>query len=458
MITVIIPALNEAKTIKQVVLFCKQHPQVTEVIVIDDSSEDETVALAEEAGARIVHSAARGKGISMKEGVAAAQNEVLVFLDGDIDPYPADTITNLAAPLLKDEADFVKGSFSRNAGRVTELVAKPLLTIFFPALSDFSQPLSGMIAGRKQFFKKLEFFNDYGVDIGILLDMYLMKARMQEINIGYIENKSKPWEGLGKMSKEVAKAIISKARQEDTSTAQPIDVASIEVINHAMHEALQENLAEHKRMAVFDVDDTILTDRFIDVCAREYGFTAKLEDLRQQERDPLILTKRIGLLLKGISMDSLLNTIHGIKMVVDFKEAVRMLKERGYIVGLISHGYTLVTNYIIKNVGADFAIANQLEFFDGAATGEVNIPSSYFASPDSVCGHAFCKTNALQYLCDKFNVRFRNCIAVGDSKDDLCMIGHAGKGVAFCTKEALLEKVAVKSIRERSFAALTEIA
>jgi phosphoserine phosphatase SerB len=458
MITVIIPALNEAKTIHQVVQFCKQQPKVSEVIVIDDTSEDDTAKLAQEAGAVVVQSAARGKGISMKEGIAAAKNDIIVFLDGDIDPYPAGTIDQLTKSLLHDEADFVKGSFSRNAGRVTELVAKPLLAIFFPALSSFAQPLSGMIAGKKQFFRKLEFFNDYGVDIGILLDMYLMKARIQEINIGYIENKSKPWEGLGKMSKEVARAIISKARQEDATTAVlNQDMASIEEINQAMHEALQENLSEQKRMAVFDVDGTVLTDRFIDVCAREYGFTAKLEDLREQERDPLILTKRIALLLKGISMDALLNTIHGIKMVADFKETVSRLKEKGYLVGLISHGYTLVTNYIVKNVEADFAIANQLEFFNGKATGEVNMPSSYFASPDSVCGHAFCKTNALQYLCEKFNVQFRNCIAVGDGRDDLCMIGHAGKGVAFCTKETLLEKVAFKNIREKSFRTLFEI-
>ena len=152
-------------------------------------------------------SASRGKGISMKEGIDASTNEFIIFLDADIDPYPERSIEKLAAPLLNDEADFVKGAFARNAGRVTELVAKPLLAILFPGLSHFSQPLSGMIAGKKTFFNKIEFFNDYGVDIGILIDMYLMKARVKEVNIGYIENKSKPWEALGKMSGEVSRAI-----------------------------------------------------------------------------------------------------------------------------------------------------------------------------------------------------------------------------------------------------------
>ncbi|MEK7199259.1 MAG: glycosyl transferase family 2, partial [Bacteroidota bacterium] len=105
----------------------------------------------------------------MKEGINASTNELIVFLDADIDPYPEKSITKLTAPLLSDDADFVKVAFNRNAGLVTELVAKPLLSIIFPGLSHFSQPLSGMIAGKKAFFKKIEFFNDYGVDIGILI-------------------------------------------------------------------------------------------------------------------------------------------------------------------------------------------------------------------------------------------------------------------------------------------------
>lgn len=457
MITVIIPALNEANTIEKVVLFCKAHNYVDEVIVVDDNSEDETSVLAESAGATVIHSSVRGKGISMKEGIAAAKNELLIFLDGDIDPYPENTISLLANPLLTGEADFVKGCFSRNAGRVTELVAKPLLAIFYPGLSGFTQPLSGMIAGRKQLFGKLDFYNDYGVDIGILLDMYLMKAAIKEVNIGYIENKSKPWEGLGKMSREVAKAIISKAKQEERLGGVALDVASVEEIQQAMHQAIRENLYEDRKMVVFDVDDTVLAGRFIDACARKFDFFAKLSDLRFQEKDSLVLTKRIGLLLKGITMDALLDVIQGIKIVDDFADTVAKLKKKGYIIGLISNGYTLVSNYIKKKVDADFALAHQIEFFQGMVTGEINTPSSFFASANSICGHGFCKTNALQYVCEQYNVRMQNCIAVGDSEYDRCMVANAGKGVSFCSSDEILQKLAVKNINEKSFAALLEM-
>ena len=119
MLSVVIPALNEEKTIGQVIRFCFSEPAVSQVIVVDDRSEDDTISIAKAAGAEVIVSAARGKGISMKEGIEAASNEFIVFLDADIDPYPEKSISNLAAPLLNNEADFVKGAFARNAGRVT---------------------------------------------------------------------------------------------------------------------------------------------------------------------------------------------------------------------------------------------------------------------------------------------------------------------------------------------------
>jgi len=458
MLTVVIPALNEENTIRQVVAFCQACPLVTEVIVVDDKSEDNTVSLAEAAGAKVIISQMRGKGISMKEGIEASLNEMIIFLDADIDPYPDQSIEKLAAPLIADTADFVKGAFARNAGRVTELVAKPLLTILFPGLSHFSQPLSGMIAGKKSFFRKLEFFNDYGVDIGILIDMYLMKARVEEVNIGYIENKSKAWEALGKMSREVSRAILSKAQRQTSNELSHENVNSLETIQREMNNVLRENLSSYHKMIIFDMDDTILKSRFINECAKAFGFGPKLEELRFNEKDPIILTKRIGLLLKNRTMDELLHVIGNMGMAENIKEVVAHFKERGYLVGIISHSYTLITNYVKQQIGADFSVAHQLEFFEGKATGEVNLPSYFFGSPESVCGHSFCKTNALQHICEKYNVKMKNCVAVGDSKDDRCIITYAGKGVAFCTTDELLEKIADISIKERNFEELFSMA
>lgn len=456
-VTVILPALNEEKTITQVINFCFACPDVTEVIVVDDSSEDATAVLADQAGARVIASAARGKGISMKEGIAAAHNELLVFLDADIHPYPPATIEKLIQPLKDGQAEFVKACFSRNAGRVTELVAKPLLSIFFPGISHFQQPLGGMMAGRKSLLQELEFFNDYGVDIGILIDMYLMKARVTEVSIGYIENKSKSWEGLGKMSREVSKAIIVKARESDNAMHLESEMSDLEEIQTAMQHSLAESRMTDRKMILLDVDGTILTQNFIEVCAKELGFYAQLEDLRHTEKDPLILTKRIGLLLKGATMDNLLDLLESIDIVPDFIETITAFRKKGYLAGMISHGYTLVTNFIQKRSQADFAIGHQLEFFQGRATGEVNLPSAFFAGSESVCGHSFCKTNAMQYVCVRQQVLLKNCIAVGDGMEDRCLLNYAGTGVSFCTQDPLLETIAKINIRERSFRPLSKV-
>lgn len=458
MITVIIPALNESATISQVIRFCQADANVSEIIVVDDKSEDNTVELAREAGAKVIISQNRGKGISMKEGIDASTNEIILFLDADIDPYPENCIANLSRPLIVDAADFVKGAFARNAGRVTELVAKPLLTILFPGLAHFSQPLSGMIAGKKTFFQRIEFFNDYGVDIGILIDMYLMMVRVEEVNIGYIENKSKPWEALGKMSREVSRAILSRAQRQHGHELTFESANSLEAIQREMNNVIRENLSAYKKMMVLDMDNTILTERFINVCADTFGFRPKLDELRFSESDPIILTKRIGVLLKGRTMNELLSVISGMKMAENIHEVVQAYKDKGYLVGIISHSYTLITNYVKQQIGADFSVAHQLEFFEGKSTGEVSLPSYFFGSPESFCGHSFCKTNALQHICERYNVKIKNVVAVGDSKDDRCMIAYAGKGIAFCTDDEILGKIADQNISERNFEPLRDLA
>jgi len=260
------------------------------------------------------------------------------------------------------------------------------------------------------------------------------------------------------MSGEVSRAIISKAQRQHSIELTRESVKSMEAIQREMNNVLRENLSAYKKMIVLDMDDTILINRFIDKCADAFGFKPKLEELRFNEKDPIILTKRIGLLLKGKTMDDLLNVISSMKMAENIKEVVISYKAKGYLVGIISHSYTLITNYVKQQIGADFSVAHQLEFFDGKATGEVNLPSYFFGSPESICGHSFCKTNAFQYICDKYNVNMKNCIAVGDSKDDRCILTYAGRGVAFCTTDEMLEQIADNSIKERNFGPLLTLA
>ncbi|MBL7728134.1 MAG: HAD-IB family phosphatase [Dinghuibacter sp.] len=451
MISVIIPALNEQETIAHVVQFCFKEPLVSQVIVVDDKSTDDTVARAAKAGAKTVISEVRGKGTSMRDGVAAASNNIIVFLDADIHPYPEKTIKKLVQPIIDNECDFTKGAFARNAGRVTELVAKPLLKIFFPELSSFQQPLSGMIAGKRSLLGKVSFFSDYGVDIGILIDMFLMQARVKEVPIGYIENKSKPWMALGKMSGEVSKAIIRKAALRQDNFVNLEQLGTVNVITGGMESVLQQEIKELKKMVIFDMDNTLLKGRFIDTCAEKFLFDEELNRLRQSEKDPFVLTKKIARILKGLSMGDLLKVASSIPLVNDAEEVVAELKAKGNIVGIVSDSYQLIVDLVRTRIGADFAIANRLEYFEGKATGEVIIPSWFYNNLESKCNHTICKTNVLMYASHRYGIPLHNCIAVGDSGNDRCMIERSGMGVAFCTKNEQLKDIADLVIDHPSF-------
>ena len=88
-----------------------------------------------------------------------------------------------------------------------------MLDILFPDMYKFSQTLSGMIAGKKSLLSKIEFEKDYGVDIGILIDMVQMGIKVEEVSIGKLKNVSQPWQALEKMSNEVMRAILKRAKK-----------------------------------------------------------------------------------------------------------------------------------------------------------------------------------------------------------------------------------------------------
>ena len=204
-------------------------------------------------------------------------------------------------------------------------------------------------------------------------------------------------------------------------------------------------------MVIFDLDDTLLQQRFIEVCARRFNFRQALTLLRQLDHDTINLTVRIASFLKGKKLSDIKNIAEEIPLVSDVSFVTEELKKRNYLIGIISDSYQVVTEIIGKKIQADFWLANELLYNDDVLTGEVLIPSYFHYAEDSSCKHQVCKTNALRYACKKYGVPFEQCIVVGDGDNDVCMVKHAGIGVAFCTTSQLLSASASKEIRERSF-------
>ncbi len=452
MITVIIPALNEASTIAAVVSLAKKAKDVTEVIVVDDKSMDDTVVNARSAGAMVITSTMLGKGASMKDGILVASNEYLAFLDADITSYPDNVIATLTTPLVCGEADFVKAYFARQAGRVTELVAKPLLSVLNPSFPAFKQPLSGMIAGKKSLLLQCEFEPGYGVDIGILMDMYRLKARIIEVNIGTIENRMRPLEQLGKMSREVARTIIKKS----SGMSQNLETfENIQVIREQMDFAIREGLTSLKKIAIFDMDNTIFRASFIHTAAAAFGFKDALVNVvTGNNNNPFVRTKLIARLLKGRTIAELLAVADTIEITPNLSELLTELKQQGYITGIISDSYDCITNYIKNRFGFDFTISNELEFSQSIVTGEVKIPSFFLSDETSQCKHDHCKLNALVSICEKYKVELKNTLVIGDGENDICCIRKAGIGVSFCSTNSFVDPVADFVIKQPDFGLL----
>jgi len=213
LVSVIIPAYNEKKTIRKVVLAALKAKHVDEVVVVDDGSTDGTAKQIKDLEVKIVrHKKNRGKGQAIKTGIKHSKGEIILFLDADLKNITPDKIEKLINPLLKNKADFVKASFKRprGRGRITNFTVKPILKFLFPEMR-FSQPLSGQFATRRKFLEKIEIEKDWGTDIGILLDAIVWDLRIKEVFIGEVKHKKRDEKELAPMAEQVVKTIFKKA-------------------------------------------------------------------------------------------------------------------------------------------------------------------------------------------------------------------------------------------------------
>jgi glucosyl-3-phosphoglycerate synthase len=213
---------------------------VDELVVVDADSRDGTAAVAAAHGARVVQQdevaaelgPALGKGDAMWRALAVTGGEIVCFLDGDtLDPAPAHLL-GLLGPLLADDSlDFVKGAFERpfdtgqgriahEGGRVTELMARPLINLHAPLLAGFAQPLAGEFAARRDLLERIPFPVGYGVEIATLLDALAECGLdgLAECHLGTRQNRHQPLRALGEMAYAVLAAF---ERRIDATAGRP---------------------------------------------------------------------------------------------------------------------------------------------------------------------------------------------------------------------------------------------
>ncbi|HEX5597933.1 MAG TPA: glucosyl-3-phosphoglycerate synthase [Micromonosporaceae bacterium] len=249
-VSVVIPARDEESTVGAIVATIRSHlveeiPLVDELIVVDSRSRDDTAAVAVAAGATVISQDEMtrglprldGKGDALWAGLAAAEGDLVVFLDADLREFRPHFVTGLLGPLLTDASvAFVKGFYHRplvgaasvepeGGGRVTELVARPLLNLFWPELAGFIQPLAGEYAGRREVLERLPFVSGYGVETAMLIDLLELVGldALAQVDLGERLHRHQDTEALGRMAAQIILTAWSRLHRQGwvTSTTPP---------------------------------------------------------------------------------------------------------------------------------------------------------------------------------------------------------------------------------------------
>jgi glucosyl-3-phosphoglycerate synthase len=234
-IALLLPAREVADAIAQVARTAARLQNVgllDEVVVLDAASKDQTAKVAEGAGLRVVQESdllreygpARGKGDAMWRGLAATDSEIVVFADTDTQDFHEGFLLGLIGPLVCDpDIQLVKGTFRRpfrngtsvladGGGRVTELMARPLLNLHAPELAVFEQPLAGETAGRRQLLEQIPFSAGYGVEIAMLIDVWRITGLdgLAQVDLGVRQNRHQPLRDLSAMAYAVLVAAQTR--------------------------------------------------------------------------------------------------------------------------------------------------------------------------------------------------------------------------------------------------------
>ncbi len=216
-VSLIIPARNEAETIKKVIVLGQKSDLVDEVIVIDSFSTDGTAKVAREAGAHVIRQKKgyKGKGGAMQTALEEVHSEIYVFLDGDLLNPKLEWVDMLLKPILAGEADHVTSIFTSKQRRFTIFTARPLLSLYFPEVK-IKKPLSGLFAIKRSVLQDLGIHEGWGIEIAKNIDIVMKGYTTKEVNFGYLsDNSEKDFKGLVPMARTIAKTILEKAIEYD---------------------------------------------------------------------------------------------------------------------------------------------------------------------------------------------------------------------------------------------------
>ncbi len=279
-ISLALPALNEEATVGKVIRTIKRElmdkfPVLDEIVLIDSNSQDRTRQIARKLGVPVhIHQdllpdygARDGKGEALWKSLLVTKGDIIVWIDTDIVNIHPRFVYGILGPMLLNPAiQFVKGFYRRplkvgakmqagGGGRVTELTARPLINLFYPELSGVIQPLSGEYGGRRKALEQCAFFSGYGVETGMLLDIYekFGLSAMAQVDLLERIHHNQSLEALSKMSFAIIQTVMRKLEKH------------------------------YERAFIADVNKTMKLIRY-----EAGGYYLDLEEIAEHERPPMV--------------------------------------------------------------------------------------------------------------------------------------------------------------------------
>ena len=275
-ISLCIPTLNEEKTIGKEVLILRselmeRYPLIDEFAVIDSGSKDKTLEVAKNYGADVYLASdilpevgdKRGKGENLWKAIHQLKGDIICYVDADISNIHPRFVYGLVAPLIhRDEISYVKAFYDRplnyssglrpsGGGRVTEILIRPLFSLFFPELSHIIQPLSGEYAARRKVLEKIPFPIGYGVETSHLLDLYAMHGleTFAQTDLDRRVHRNQTTNALGKMSFGILQTFLNRLHAQGKLDRMP-DLETFyrrfEVEEGKYHQLVQEVIEEER--------------------------------------------------------------------------------------------------------------------------------------------------------------------------------------------------------------------
>ena len=283
-VSLALPALNEAETVGMVIRTVKDAlmtrvPLLDEIVLVDSDSVDSTREIAASLDVPVhIHQQVlpdlgtrTGKGEALWKSLYLTCGDILVWIDTDIANIHPRFVYGLLGPLiLHPEIQFVKGFYRRplkvdnklqagGGGRVTELTARPLLNLFFPELSGIIQPLSGEYGGRRTALEQMPFSSGYGVEIGLLIDVFekFGLSAIAQVDLQERIHHNQPLESLSKMSFAIIQTVVRRIEKRyGTKLLEDVN-KTMKLIHYGQQRLLLdvEEIAEQERPPMMDVPE-----------------------------------------------------------------------------------------------------------------------------------------------------------------------------------------------------------